>query len=120
MKRILTTLFASILLFGCSADTQRDLLDSQYSQMPTTTLPELRASQVYLAVIYDEYPNVRVLGDKFFLDLGYLLCDQIDVGMTAVDLALYSVDYDIDPVLLGFVTGAAITTFCPWNEGFFG
>jgi hypothetical protein len=118
MKKLLVSVL--LILAGCSSGIRSVNKDNQFYEMPTTTLPEMRASQMYLSVIYDEYPNVRILGDEFFLDLGYLLCDQIDLGMTAIELALLSVDYDIDAVLLGFVTGAAITTFCPWNSDFFG
>lgn len=118
-KAILTTLLLTAVVVGCDVNNAEDTISNGSYATTAPTIPAMSDEQIFLSVIYDEYPQYQYLGDAYFLKLGQLLCDSIDEGLTPVDLALMAMDMNIDAVLLGYVVGASTSTFCPWNNDFF-
>lgn len=121
MKKLLALAGAGILLVGCGSKT----VYVTETTKPVTTLPITTTTQsyspedLYLTVITSEYPQLNSLGDSYLLELGYTLCDSIDEGMTLTEFALVVVDMGIDEYMMGYIGGAAIEAFCPWNRDFF-
>ena len=119
MKKLLGIMGASILLIGCGSKTvyvteTTVSVDTQPAPMQTTTDEDL-----YLSVITSEYPQLNTLGDSYLLNLGYTMCNAIDEGMTLVDFGLMVIGMGIDEYMMGYIGGAAIQAFCPWNSDFF-
>lgn len=85
----------------------------------TTTTQAQSTEDIYLDVITSEYPQLNTMGDSYLLELGYLICDSIDEGMTLLDFGLMVMEMNLDEYMMGYVGGAAISAFCPWNDWFF-
>ena len=85
----------------------------------TTTQYEASIEDIYLSVIYNEFPQTRQLGESYMIELGQIICDEIDGGMTAVDLTIIAMQMELDTYAIGYIAGAAIEAFCPWNDWFY-
>lgn len=118
MKKLLIA--SALILAGCGSKTVYVTQTTQESVIQTTTTAyQPTTDDIYLTVIYNEYPATRSLGDAYLIEVGNTLCDEIDAGLTLFDLSMIAVDMNIDPTMLGYITGAAISAYCPWNDWFF-
>ena len=120
MKKLIIAIAATVTFAGCT--TERIVVQQPEA---TTTLPPLpstapqSAEDIYIDAIIAEYPSVvNSLGRSFWIEFGDTVCSEIDNGMTLEQLAILSVEYDVDAAMLGFVTAAAIIAFCPHNQWF--
>lgn len=104
------------MLVGCGSKT---VYVTETTKPITTTTQSYTDEDIYLSVIKNEFPQLSVMGDSYLLELGYTMCGAIDEGMTLVDFALMVIDMGIDEYMMGYIGGAAIEAFCPWNQGFF-
>jgi len=119
MKKLLIA--SALILVGCGSktvyitDTTKPLPDTV---APTTTQAQ-STEDIYLDVITSEYPQLNAMGDAYLLELGDLICGSIDEGMTFFDFGLMVIDMGLDEYMMGYIGGAAIQAFCPWNDWFF-
>jgi len=123
VKKMATSLLIGLGVLALSACTVEVKEDSGSSQRPTATTAYIPPSQsiddLYLEVIYDEYPFLySQMGDSALLQFGRLACDSIDEGMTLAELAMMAVEAYADPEMVGFIVGAAVYAYCPENEWF--
>ena len=116
MRKLLALAGAGILLVGCGSKT---VYVTETTKPITTTTQSYTDEDIYLSVIKNDFPQLSVMGDSYLLELGYTMCGAIDEGMTLVDFALMLIDMGIDEYMMGYIGGAAIQAFCPWNQGFF-
>lgn len=123
VKKMATSLTIGLSILALSACTVEVKENSGNDQRPTDTTEYIPPSQsvedVYLDVIYDEYPFLySQMGDSNLIQFGRIACDSIDEGMTIEELAMMAVDAYADPEMVGFIVGAAVYSFCPENEWF--
>lgn len=123
MKKMATSIIIGLGVLALSACTVEVKENSGGDQRPTDTTAYIPPSQsiedLYLEVIYDEYPFLySQMGDSALLQFGRLACDSIDEGMTMAELAMMAVEAYADPEMVGFIVGAAVYAFCPENEWF--
>jgi hypothetical protein len=126
MKKILIASVALFSLVGCATESSSSDNNSYsppretYAPAPVSPPETSRRSidDVYLETIYNSYPSVKSFGDYELIELGKNLCNAIDGGLTLAGLATLAIQYDVDPEMLGFITGVAIVAYCPSNEWF--
>lgn len=123
VKKMATSLLIGLGVLALSACTVEVKEDSGSDQRPTNTTayvpPAQSIDDLYLEVIYDEYPYLYTqMGDSALLQFGRLACDSIDEGMTLAELAMMAVEAYADPEMVGFIVGAAVYAYCPENEWF--
>jgi hypothetical protein len=118
-KFAIATIVLATALVACG-DTKYVISEPTLGTVTQTTAGIMSDDEMYTTVIYDEYPYTRSLGDAYLIDLGYTICDQIDAGLTPLQLANIAIDMTLDLEMVGFITGAAISIYCPWNNDFFG
>ena len=87
MKKMATSLTIGLSILALSACTVEVKENSGNDQRPTDTTEYIPPSQsvedVYLDVIYDEYPFLySQMGDSNLIQFGRIACDSIDEGMT--------------------------------------
>ena len=119
MKRLVISAIAIATLTGCTVESS-DTRDSDvYQPAPRQTVPSKTIDDIYLGLIYGEYPFVAQMGDRRVIQLAEDICKEIDNGMTVPQLAMMAMEYGVDAEMLGFITGAGISSYCPWNSSFF-
>jgi hypothetical protein len=119
-KALLTIAIGAGLLVACTTkETVYVPQTTNPSVIKTTTTESVSWDSLYLVTIRDAFPELGTFSDSYLITLGQTICDSIDEGMTIVDLALIAIDLEIDEYLLGYIGGAAITAYCPWNDWFF-
>jgi hypothetical protein len=120
MKKILLATVAIIGLVGCTVEDtgSSDSFNNDNSYTPAPE-PTKSTDDIYLELLYAEYPGLRSMGRTQLVQFGYNICTEIDNGMTLPQLALMGMEYGVDNEMLGFITGASIGAYCPWNESFF-
>jgi hypothetical protein len=120
-RAILASAVGILILAGCGTKT---IVVERPAE--TTEAPEITSApsssigeQAYINTISDEYPGImKSMGKKWVLDFGYLVCEQIDNGMTFNELLQMTIETGTDATQIGFLTGAAIVTLCPENKWF--
>lgn len=122
-KALLASAVGILILAGCGTKTIVVERPADTTDAPAveedTTLSRDDVEEVYLDTVADEYPGVvKAMGKKWIIDFGYLVCDEIDNGLTFNDLLRATVKSGADATQIGFLTGAAITTLCPENKWF--
>lgn len=122
-KTIALIALTTIAVTACGSKTVYISETTEKTPTPTTQyVPTTQAAtmeDLYLTVLYNEYPQLSQLGDAYLLEVGQMLCDQIDAGLTMVDLTIVAIEMEIDSYMLGYIAGAAIEAFCPWNDWFY-
>lgn len=122
MKKVTTICIAALALAGCGASTTGSSYQApettQY--VPQTTQTTYGDDDLFVAAVSSEYPAVmgQLGGRSQLIRLGNLICQAIDEGSTLADFAMLAVDNDVDPEMLGFIMGVAISIYCPNNEWF--
>jgi hypothetical protein len=79
--------------------------------------PEISDTSLYLSQIRSEYPELEGVSDTTLVDFGKNSCAMFDAGYTIEDIFDIANDSGLDPELSGYVTGAAIATYCPEHMG---
>lgn len=124
MKTLVATALAIASLTGCTIE----------ATVPTTEAPAPSNTQDYgdpgvvegsddlafLSIIKSEYPFLESeFSDAWLIDLGWTICGAIGEGLDLAGLAAMAVDGDMDPEMVGYITGAAIGAYCPQFSDFF-
>ena len=119
-------LLASCLILGLSAcgtketviiekeveKTQPSYTDDYSQQYESYSSNE----DLFLATFKSEYPSeYYAIGEDLLIETGLLMCERIDQGITLTELASSAVANDLDPEMIGFLVGAAVSAFCPDN-----
>lgn len=120
---VVYVILLALFLTSCGKETvvirevPRDTAAPVITQAPVNSFSK---EDLYITTLEDSYPQLMTqYGRTWLIEFGNTLCDAIDGGLTLSKLAEMSYDYDVDATQLGFITGAAITAFCPYNSGFF-
>jgi hypothetical protein len=124
MKKILISAVAIIALTGCavgdtgSSNSSNNNGNSTYTPAPPQNNVQ-STDDIYVGLIRSEYRTLRNMSDYDLINFGKTLCSSIDDGLTLPGLALLAVKYGVDTEMLGFIAGAAVAAYCPYNRGFF-
>ena len=125
MKALATAVIATALLAGCGGSVGAE--DETWSRTNAVAegLTEDNSvsrgnnshENLYLDIILSEYPNVvAVMGSEWIIDFGHNTCDAISDGSDWQTIQGW-ID---DPSLydeISYMVAAAVTIFCPENEG---
>lgn len=118
MKKLIIVLASSTLLIGCATKT----VVVEKTTVPDTIPATDKTSyweEKYISNVTKMYPNlINNLGRKWLIDYANTTCEEIDNGMTLVDLTEMTVNNNLDVEMIGFLTGEAIRNFCPRNQWF--
>ena len=117
-----TTLIAvavmTVLTAGCGTKTivvQQE--STTIPQAPETTAPH--GETEYMQGITEDFPSeVSRLGKANIIELGHLMCQAIDEGVTIVDLVNMADKYNVDAGFIGAIVREAVHNFCPENQWF--
>ena len=90
--------------FDSGSDEDVDLSDDQWEDVFLQTLHE------------SGHVEFEVLDDPDLIKMGHLTCELLDGGSSMLDLGMIAGDAGIGPEVSGYLTGAAITAFCPEHE----
>jgi hypothetical protein len=96
-----------------------------------TTLGSAGFEQIFLQVIREAsaeqpYNWVDTFDDQGLIEWGHAACGGFDDGLDLSGIAFawiglieddFGYDAVTDPVMTGYVIGAAVKAFCPWYEG---
>lgn len=106
-------------LVSCTTKVVEVTPTTEREYTENTNPPVSTDNSAFLFTIYEMYPQLEYQwGDDFLIELGNTICQAIDEGMTFYELALIIVGADADPEQVGYIAGAAIGVYCPWNEWF--
>lgn len=123
MKKLLVATIAVIGLVGCTVEDTGSSNSSNNNTYTPTPAPSQGSSvsdeDLYVLVIRSEYRELNSMSDYELIDFGKNMCTAIDDGLTVPGLALLSIEYGVDAEMLGFITGAATSAFCPRHNDFF-
>lgn len=119
-KALLTIAILATAITACSSGTKTVYVPQTTSPLssPTTTQAPPNIEDVYLITIRGEYPGLSAYTDAYLLELGYTICDSIDGGMTLLQMVQVIQQAGVDPEMVGYIAGAAISAFCTWNMWF--
>ena len=120
-KAILAFVAGTVILAGCGTKTIVVERSAETTEAPVVTQApaEELGEQAYINTVSDEYPGLmQAMGKKWVIDFGYLVCEEIDNGLTFNELLQMTVKTGADATQIGFLTGAAIVTLCPENKWF--
>lgn len=131
MKKALVIIGSAVLVVsGCSTSPQEPAATAAPVVVVETTQPQPVATQPPARInkddLFYDYVSlnaprvVDMMGKSWTIDFANILCDEIDNGLTMRGLAVMLVENDLDDVAeeIGQILGAAIATYCPWNEFF--
>jgi hypothetical protein len=124
MKKLLVATIAVVGLVGCTVeDTGSSNSSNSNGNNTYTPAPPQNNVQstddIYVGLIRSEYRALSNMTDYELINFGKSLCSSIDDGLTLSGLALLAIEYGVDTEMLGFITGAAIAAYCPYNNDFF-
>lgn len=110
----------AMLLSACTVEVPQSQPTPTNPPAPVqTNPPQISMEDAYIEALNMEYPSVvAIYGRSWAIEFGQTICDSIDNGMTLAELAAFSVEYEVEPAMLGYITGLAIGAFCPDNEWF--
>lgn len=113
-----------VLLSACTVEAPQSQPAQTNAPAPVQTnppAPAISMEDAYIEALNQEYPEVvAIYGRRWAINFGFTICEAIDNDMTLADLAMYAVEYDVEPAMLGYITGLAVGAFCPGNEWFLG
>lgn len=128
MRRMLSVIAVAVAMAGCVPQSSEETGAITTETTPVKSNPVSPKSNplspwtddesLYLTLMVTEYPEVvGRFGNEFIANYGHTLCDAVDEGTTWEDIVGWTIQYNVDPEMIGFMTGAAIQIFCPWNRG---
>lgn len=95
-------------------------IEQNVETTPTTFPPEVNLEvfdEMNLQTIKEMYPKeYELYGRQSILDLGNMVCNSVDYGMTVDGIAELSIQYGVDSGFLGTIYGLWIPSNCPENE----
>jgi hypothetical protein len=120
MKKIIPIAIAGLLLASCGDMTQ----SVETTVVSVTTFPpEVNLEvidEMNLEIIKEMFPKeYELYGRQSILDLGNMVCNSVDYGMTVDGIAELSIQYGVDSGFLGGVYGVWVPSHCPENEAKF-
>lgn len=118
MKKLLVATVAVIGLVGCTVEDTGSSSNNTPSKPAPSASSSVSDEDIYVMLVRAEY-NLGTMSDYELVSIARNLCSAIDDGLTVPGLALLAMEYGVDAEMLGFITGAGISAFCPWNNGFF-
>lgn len=88
---------------------------------PTTTQASYSPEQEYLVNVKIFTEQTIYLTDAELLEAGYLVCDGLDSGMTATEMAetLFNASYEYGQgmtQMFAVMAASATNYLCPWNQ----
>lgn len=120
MRRMLSVIAVAVAMAGCVPQSSEDAWAVTTETTPVKSNPVspwTDDENLYLTLMVTEYPEVvGRFGNQFIVDYGHTLCDAVDEGTTWSDIVGWSAEYKVDPEMIAYMSAAAITIFCPWNE----
>jgi hypothetical protein len=121
MKKLLVAAIAIVGLVGCAVeDTRSSNSNGNNTYTPAPPQNNVQSTDdIYVGLIRSEYRALRNMSDYDLISFGKNLCSSIDDGLTLPGLALLAIEYGVDTEMLGFIAGAAVAAYCPYNRGFF-
>lgn len=121
--RVLGAAAALLMVAGCTVPSST----SEYRPAPTNPPRQapsqtdakpapLSVDDVYISTLRDEYPEVvATMGRSWLIEFGNTVCDALDSGITWTEIVLMGMDAELEMTMLGYVMGAGIAAYCPWN-----
>ena len=119
MKKLLALSIGALVLSACGTKTivVEKSPDTTIYEAPITT--PVNDEQNYIEGVTADFPSeVSKLGKVQIIELGRLMCDAIDEGITIQNLVAMSSTYNVDPGFIGAVVREAVENFCPDNQWF--
>lgn len=127
IKTIISTILAVSFLGACTVEKTYVTPTTEapsYNEPDDNSIENMTSAEkdeFFISYLYTQ-PEVSWMitqnGEAWMLDLGHLICDAIDEGMTLNELASMTLVAGADPTAVGIVAGSAITLFCPENSWF--
>lgn len=109
----------SLVTFLSACAVEREVRIIEVEKTTTTVASPVSSEDIYFDVIASNYPDVaNRFGKQWIVDFGRMMCQSIDEGLTLEGLALMAIEANVEPAMVGYMTGAAIEAFCPYNNWF--
>jgi hypothetical protein len=104
-----------VMMFGgekspdsTTAPTPNPIVTEQPTKVPSVT-----AEDEYLyAIKMSDNEFYMTYDDADLIELGWVICESLDAGITFDDIVLAGVDSGLDPSGIGTAIGAAVSNFC--------
>lgn len=114
MKKIAVLALSAMFLTSCGTKT---IVVEKAPETTTTVVSH--TEQEYIDGVTADFPSeVATLGKVKIVELGHLMCQSIDEGVTISDLVNMATRYDVDAGFIGAVIREAVHNFCPENQWF--
>jgi hypothetical protein len=108
MNFILAIMFT--MLVACGQPVQEIEMSPT---LPPETLTEISVRESYLTTIRTEYPVLSDVDDESLVGLAENTCGLLDTGATVYDVFDVANESGMPPEMSGYITGAAISAYCP-------